>query len=106
MWPSCVPMLLGRRGQLTPRFFLLLLTLGLLGSLSPTFAHAPEEEAPATTVPPARQWTTSTYDALGRVTRTTQPDGSQTLACYDDWVTVEIDANQHQTRTTDRKSVV
>ena len=43
----------------------------------------------ASTTSPATQWTTFRYDALGRVTRTTYPDGSQTRACYADWVTVE-----------------
>ena len=55
---------------------------------------------PAFTTATTTQWTTFRYDALGRVTRTTYPDGTQTRACYDDWVTVEIDANRHKTRTT------
>ena len=41
----------------------------------------------------ATQWTTFTYDALGRVTLTTYPDGTQTRACYAVGVTVEIDAH-------------
>ena len=49
---------------------------------------------------PTDQWTRWEYDVLGRVTRTTHPDGSQTQACYDDGVMVTLDANQHKTRTT------
>ncbi len=45
------------------------------------------------------QWTTSEYDPLGRTIKTTNPDGSRGLACYDDWVTVAIDANHHRHRT-------
>ena len=95
MWPSCVPVLLGLRCHLTIRLFLplLALTLLLLVPVSPTFV-------PASAAALATQWTTFRYDALGRVTRTTYPDGTQTRACYDDWVTVEIDANRHKTRTT------
>ena len=95
MWPSCVPVLLGLRCHLTIRLFLplLALTLLLLVPVSPTFV-------PASAAASVTQWTTFRYDALGRVTRTTYPDGTQTRACYDDWVTVEIDANQHKTRTT------
>ena len=95
MWPSCVPVLLGLRCHLAIRLFLplLALTLLLLVPVSPTFV-------PASAAALATQWTTFRYDALGRVTRTTYPDGTQTRACYDDWVTVEIDANRHKTRTT------
>ncbi len=46
-----------------------------------------------------QQWTMFEYDPLGRVTKTTNPDGSRGLACYDDWVTVSIDANNHRHRT-------
>ncbi len=45
------------------------------------------------------QWTTSVYDPLGRVTQSTNPDGSRGLACFDDWVTVSIDANNHRHRS-------
>ncbi len=45
------------------------------------------------------QWTTFGHDPLGRTTKTINPDGSRGLACYDDWVTVTIDANNHRHRT-------
>ncbi len=45
-------------------------------------------------------WSTNTYDPLGRVIRTDNPDGSRGLACFDDSVTVTIDANNHRKRTT------
>ena len=45
-------------------------------------------------------WSTNTYDPMGRVIRTDNPDGSRGLACFDDWGTVTIDANDHRTRTT------
>ena len=63
----------------------------------------PTESTPdASTEPsaPTEQWTTWQYDGLGRVLRTTAPDGSVTQACYDDGVTMTLDANGHQTRTT------
>ena len=36
---------------------------------------------------------------MGRTTKSTNPDASRGLACYDDWVTVNIDANNHRKRT-------
>ena len=45
------------------------------------------------------QWVTHDYDPLGRLLQRTNPDGTRVLACHDDWVTVTIDANEHQTRT-------
>ena len=45
-------------------------------------------------------WRTLRYDPLGRLLEATQPDGSRTLRCEDDWVTVTIDANQHRKRET------
>ncbi len=47
-----------------------------------------------------KQWTTSAYDPLGRVLQTTHPDGTRTRACYDDGVTVTLDAKGHKKRTT------
>ena len=47
-----------------------------------------------------KQWSTSTYDPLGRVVQTTHPDGTRTRACYDDGVTVTLDAKNHKKRTT------
>ncbi|MEW6682131.1 MAG: FG-GAP-like repeat-containing protein [Nitrospirota bacterium] len=44
------------------------------------------------------RWTTTSYDALGRVVRRDFPDGTRTLACYSDWVAVSIDANNHHRR--------
>ena len=45
------------------------------------------------------QWILPRYDPLGRLLSETHPDGSTQRRCYDDWVTVTIDANQHRTRT-------
>ncbi len=45
------------------------------------------------------QWTTFEYDPVGRTTKTTNPDSSRGLACYDDWGTVSIDANNHRRRS-------
>lgn len=47
-----------------------------------------------------KQWSTSVYDPLGRVRQTTHPDGTRTRACYDDGVTVTLDAKNHKKRTT------
>ena len=44
-------------------------------------------------------WSTVTYDPLGRAIHTVNPDGSRVLSCFDDWVTVTIDANNHKTRS-------
>lgn len=46
-----------------------------------------------------QQWTTFEYDPLGRTTKVTNPDTSRQLICYDDWVTVTIDAENHRRRT-------
>ena len=43
---------------------------------------------------------TYTYDALGRVTTTTNPDTTTTKACYNDLITVRIDENGHRRRET------
>ena len=75
-----------RHGLLLARTLLIAIVVGL--------ALAAASHAQAT------QWTTFRYDALGRVTLATYPDGTQTRACYDVGVTVEIDANKHKTRTT------
>jgi RHS repeat-associated protein len=45
-------------------------------------------------------WSTSIYDAMGRVVQATAPDGTRGLSCHDDWVSVSIDANDHKKRTT------
>lgn len=39
------------------------------------------------------------YDALDRLTRLIQPDGSTTRRCYDRWTVLVLDANGHLTRT-------
>lgn len=43
---------------------------------------------------------TFTYDVLGRATRSDSPDGTFTLACYSDLVSVRIDENGHRRRET------
>ncbi|MBI3021625.1 MAG: hypothetical protein HYY59_06495 [Candidatus Omnitrophica bacterium] len=41
-----------------------------------------------------------TYDPLGRLLTTRDPDGSTTSTAYDDWSVTATDANGHQTRRT------
>ena len=43
---------------------------------------------------------TYTYDAMGRTTRVNNPDGTSVSSCYDNGVTVVIDANTHYKRAT------
>jgi RHS repeat-associated protein len=43
-------------------------------------------------------YTTVTYDTVGRVLQTTNPDGSRTLTCYEDWVQVSVNANDQKKR--------
>ncbi len=45
-------------------------------------------------------WSTNTYDPMGRVVQTTNPDGSRGLTCHDDGVSVSLDANDHRKRVT------
>ena len=45
-------------------------------------------------------WRIYSYDALGRVTGVTNPDGTSTLACFSDLVSVFIDENGHRRRET------
>ena len=47
-----------------------------------------------------QNWTTFSYDLMGRVTRTDNPDGTFTLQCYDDWTSTTIDANGHASSQT------
>jgi YD repeat-containing protein len=44
------------------------------------------------------KWKSFTYDAIGRVTLTTNPDGSTISATYTPWVVTGIDASGHQKR--------
>lgn len=43
-------------------------------------------------------WRTFIYDPMGRVTQATNADGSRVLQCYNEGVTVAIDANNHRKR--------
>lgn len=43
-------------------------------------------------------WSSSTFDPMGRVLQVDLPDGTRTLSCYDDNVTVSINANNRRTR--------
>jgi RHS repeat-associated protein len=43
-------------------------------------------------------WRTFIYDPIGRMTQVTNPDGTRILQCYNDGVTVAIDANNHRKR--------
>src|SRR5206468_9063933 len=45
-------------------------------------------------------WRTFTPDPMGRVIRTDYPDGTRTLSCFDDWVTVSIKTDNHRQRQT------
>jgi YD repeat-containing protein len=46
------------------------------------------------------KWKSFVYDAIGRATLTTNPDGSTTSATYTPWVVTGIDASGHQKRET------
>jgi len=46
------------------------------------------------------RWATTSYDALGRITRIDNPDGTRSLFCFGDWVTVTVDAADHRKRET------
>jgi YD repeat-containing protein len=46
------------------------------------------------------KWRKFTYDPMGRVLQVTNPDNTRTLGCYNDWVTVSIDADNHRKRET------
>ncbi|MDP3092209.1 MAG: SpvB/TcaC N-terminal domain-containing protein [Nitrospira sp.] len=52
----------------------------------------------------SQQWITPQYDSLGRVIRIDNPSPAgqtiRALSCYDDWVTVTVDANNHKKRET------
>ena len=50
--------------------------------------------------------TTFTYDAQGRTTDVTNPDGTTTHACYRGNITVSIDADKHRKRATRRGLLV
>lgn len=45
-------------------------------------------------------WRTYSYDPLGRVKGVTNPDGTSTLACYSDLISVSVDENGHRRRET------
>ncbi|MEX5213393.1 MAG: FG-GAP-like repeat-containing protein [Nitrospiraceae bacterium] len=44
------------------------------------------------------RWRTMTYDALGRLTQTTNPDNTTNEVCHTGWITTTIDARQHKKR--------
>jgi len=46
------------------------------------------------------RWTTNKYDAMGRVIEVNNPDSTKVMACYNDGVTVGIDADGHRKRET------
>lgn len=48
----------------------------------------------------AGRWSTNSHDALGRVARLDRPDGTRSLSCFTDWITVSIDAADHRKRVT------
>jgi|GEM_PF-6752391 len=45
-------------------------------------------------------WRIYSYDPLGRVKGVTNPDGTSTLACYSDLISVSVDENGHRRRET------
>lgn len=46
------------------------------------------------------RWSTTTYDPLGRVIRVDNPDGTRSLSCFANWVTVTVNAADHRKRET------
>ncbi len=48
----------------------------------------------------AARYSTFAHDPLGRLTQTTNPDGTQATASYAGWSTTSVDANGHQRRET------
>ena len=42
------------------------------------------------------RWRTLTYDALGRLTKTTNPDTTSSQACYNVWTTTSLDPKLHK----------
>lgn len=46
------------------------------------------------------KYTYYTYDPVGRVTEITNPDNTRVKSCYNDWITVGIDSNNHRKRAT------
>jgi len=50
-------------------------------------------------IDPDRPHTTISYDAMGRVVQTTNPDGTYASVSYDDWTTTTIDENGHMQKS-------
>lgn len=46
------------------------------------------------------KWQTNSYDAMNRIKQVDYPDGTSTLICYGNGVTVTIDAKKHRKRET------
>ncbi len=42
------------------------------------------------------RWRTMTYDALGRLTKTTNPDNTSSIVCYNAWTTTSLDPKLHK----------
>jgi RHS repeat-associated protein len=42
------------------------------------------------------RWRTLTYDALGRLTKTTNPDNTSSTVCYNAWTTTSLDPKLHK----------
>jgi RHS repeat-associated protein len=51
------------------------------------------------TIDPSKPHSTMTYDAMGRVVRSTNPDGTYATAGYDDWESTTINENGHQQKS-------
>lgn len=49
-----------------------------------------------TGIDPAKPYASLSYDAMGRVVQTTNPDGTYSTAIYDDWKTETINENGHK----------
>ncbi|MDY7078847.1 MAG: LamG-like jellyroll fold domain-containing protein [Chloroflexota bacterium] len=57
--------------------------------------YVPRLETGTGRTSPAGSYTTTAYDALGRVVQVENPDGTHTEAIYAGWKTTQVDANGH-----------
>ncbi|MDP8265860.1 MAG: SpvB/TcaC N-terminal domain-containing protein [Candidatus Aceula meridiana] len=60
----------------------------------PFFSTTPLDQEDS--IDPSRPHVKVGYDAMGRATQTTNPDGTYSTVIYDDWTTTSIDENGHK----------